>query len=445
MICKLGDRLREKFYIETYGCQMNVYDSDLVEKILVDAGYNKTNNIEDADFLFVNTCAVRENATDRVVNKLSQHRKYKKYGKMKLIGILGCMPQHDGEGIKERVPFVDIMAGPDSYKKLPSLILSALDEKSYMEDLLLDKTENYENLFPSKQSGTNSFIAIMRGCNNFCTYCVVPYTRGRERSRDVKSIIAEVKQNVKNGITEFTLLGQNVNSYNCEGMNFPKLLEKVAKVDGVKRLRFATSHPKDFSDELIDVMAKYDNICNNFHIPFQSGNNKILKEMNRGYTIEDYLKKVDKLKTSIPDISLTTDIIVGFPGETEEEFNDTLNIVKKVKFDNSFIFIYSERKNTKASKIFDDNISRDIKVERLKKLSDLQREVGLEMLSSDIGKVKEVLVESVSKKRESQLKGRTEQNRIVIFDRRDGINVGDYVRVKITKAGGVTLFGDLLD
>ncbi|MBN1968026.1 MAG: tRNA (N6-isopentenyl adenosine(37)-C2)-methylthiotransferase MiaB [Candidatus Delongbacteria bacterium] len=436
-----------KYFIETYGCQMNVYDSELISTILKEDGYEEAENISEAEIFFVNTCAVRENATERVINKLRQHNMYKRKGRMKIMGVLGCMPQHDNDMLKERLPFVDIFAGPDSYRRLPELIKKAINHKrnEFEEDIIHDKTENYDQIFPSRKEGTNAFIAITRGCNNFCTYCVVPYTRGRERSRDIDSILEEVNETIDMGFTEITLLGQNVNSYVSGEYNFPKLLKRISEVNGVRRLRFATSHPKDLDDELIEVIAEKNNICNNFHIPFQSGSNKILRDMNRGYTIENYLDKIDKLKNAIPGITLTTDIIIGFPGETDEDFQKTLDVVGSVGYDNAFTFIYSERKNTAAERRFPDNVPKEIKAERMQKLTEVQKNIGLSKLREDIGKVKEVLVESKSKKREWQLKGRTEENRIVIFDGRFGIRSGDYVNVRIKDAEGITLFGELID
>lgn len=433
------------FYIETYGCQMNKYDSELVSSILGKEGYESTDNIDETDILLINTCAVREHATERVINKLKSYEIYKKRGKVEVIGIIGCMPQHDRGGLKEKLPFIDILAGPDSYRRLPEMLGMTLSKGCLVEDTDLNKDENYDLIFPSRQAGTNAFIAIMRGCNNFCSYCVVPYTRGRERSRSLESIIDETKKTVADGFSEITLLGQNVNSYKYGDIGFPELLRQVSKVDGLKRLRFATSHPKDLSDELITVMAECDNICPSLHLPFQSGSNRILEMMNRGYTIESYKEKINKIKKAIPDIALTADIIVGFPSETEEDFEDTLQTVKDVSFDNSFTFIYSERENTAAEKKYTDDIDRETKVGRLQRLSDLQKEVGLKNLQSEVGKIREVLVENISKKRDWQLKGRTVHNRIVIFDKKDDLKTGDYVNVKIVRAEGVTLFGEIVN
>ena len=435
------------FFIETYGCQMNKYDSELVTSILEDKGFIVADSKNDADILLVNTCAVRENATERVLNKMSHFRNYKRNGNTQIIGILGCMPQHDSKAIKEKLDFIDISMGPDSYRNLPNLINNIKSGKEeYLEDIELDEYENYDNLFPSRKGGVSAFVAITRGCNNFCTYCVVPHTRGRERSRPYSSIIEEIEKSVDNGngFKEITLLGQNVNSYSSEGVNFPQLLDKVAQIKGLKRIRFATSHPKDLSDDLIKVMAKHKNICDNLHLPFQSGSNRILKMMNRKYTIEDYLVKLEKVKKIIPEVSFTSDVIIGFCTESNEDFDETLNLIRKVGYDNLFTFKYSERDNTTAKSKFINDVSDKKKAERMDKLLATQKEISLKKLEEDIGKIKEVLIESTSKKRDTQLKGRTEQNRIVIFDKVEGANIGDFVNVKITSVGGLTLFGEII-
>ena len=435
------------FHIETYGCQMNKYDSELVTSILEEKGFIQTDSKNEADILLVNTCAVRENATDRVINKMSHFKNYKKNGNTQIIGILGCMPQHDSKAIKEKLDFIDISMGPDSYRNLPNLINDIKNgNDNYLEDLKLDEYENYDNLFPSRQGGVSAFVAITRGCNNFCTYCVVPHTRGRERSRPFSSIIEEIEKTVrgKDGFKEITLLGQNVNSYNSEGVNFPKLLDRVAQIDGLKRIRFATSHPKDLSDELIEVMVKNKNICDNLHLPFQSGSNRILKMMNRKYTIEEYLAKLEKIKKIIPKISLTSDVIIGFCSETDDDFEDTIKLIKTVGYDNLFTFIYSERDNTTAKNKFKNDVSDEIKAKRMDKLLAIQKEISLKRLEEDLGEVKEVLIESISKKRDTQLKGRTEQNRIVIFDKIDDVNIGEFVKIKITRVGGLTMFGEIV-
>jgi len=437
--------LNKTFLIETYGCQMNVYDSELIVSILTTAGFTEVINASEADIILANTCAIREHATERVFNKLSNYLGYKKSGSLKIMGILGCMPQHDSELIKQKLPFIDFVAGPDNYQSLPEIINQILIKRKYIIKTEFNKTENYDQILPTRQLGTMAYVTIMRGCNNFCAYCVVPYTRGRERSKDANAIIKEIEVAVNEGFTEVTLLGQNVNSYSSENLNFPQLLEKIAAIPGLKRLRFFTSHPKDISDELIEVMTKNPVICKSLHLPFQAGSNPVLERMNRGYTIEKYLGTIDKVKTAMPDISLTTDVIVGFPGETEEDFAKSLAVIEKVGFDNAFTFIYSQRSGTKAAEHFPDDVSDKIKGERLNRLKDLQKEVGLLQLRKDIGKTRSVLIESVSKKRADEWKGRTEQNRIVIFKTDINCKPGDYLEIKINRADGVTLFGEVVN
>lgn len=436
--------LNKTFFIETYGCQMNVVDSEIVTSILIKAGFKLVNDIKKANILLLNTCAIREKAVERVINKLKHHKSLNKSGKLEIAGVLGCIPEHTGDELKAKLDFIKLQVGPDKYRILPQLIKKIYKDKTYLEELDFDMDENYEDVTPYRSEHTNAFISVMRGCNNFCSYCVVPYVRGREKSRTVDSILKEVKDTLENGISEITLLGQNVNSYNYEGIRFPELLQKVADVEGLQRLKFATSHPKDLSEELVDVIAKNDNISNSFHLPFQAGSNKVLKNMNRGYTIEEYLAKLKMIREKIPDIALTTDVIVGFPGETVEDFQETVKVLKDTKFDNAFMFIYSERKNTASAKNFKDDITKEEKGRRQQFISDLQKEIGLEQLRKDIGKIKEVLIESLSKKRKEQYKGRTEQNRIVVFDKVEGCNIGDIVKVKIIEAEGVTLFGEII-
>lgn len=435
-----------KFYIETFGCQMNVYDSDLVAGILLNNGYVKAENIHKADILFVNTCAIREKAVERVIHKMEQyaHLKLKK-GKLKIAGILGCIPEHSPDRLKKELPYIDILCGPDNYDKLPQMISDCLKSKKLQENLELNKEQNYEDILPFTENTHSAFVTVIRGCNNFCAYCVVPYVRGRERSRSVQSVMTEVKDHVSKGITEITLLGQNVNSYNSDGINFAQLLNNVSKIYGLRRLRFATSHPKDISDELISVMADNPKVCKHLHLPFQAGSNEVLKRMNRGYTREEYLSKIEKVRKEIPGIALTTDIIVGFPGETDEDFEQTLDVMKRSGFDNSFMFIYSERDLTFAKKNFEDDVPKKVKAERHKRVAELQKQLGIEQIGKDTGSIKEVLVESVSKKRSTEMIGRTDQNRMVIFSKQDGVKEGDYVHVKISRADGVSLFGEIVN
>jgi len=437
--------LSKSFFIETYGCQMNVYDSELIVSILTSAGFSEVINASEADIILANTCAIREHATERVFNKLSNYLGYKKSGSLKIMGVLGCMPQHDSEQIKQNLPFIDFVAGPDNYQALPEIIHQIMLKRNFIVKTEFNNNENYEQILPARQQGTMAYVTIMRGCNNFCAYCVVPYTRGRERSKDAESVIKEIEATISEGFTEITLLGQNVNSYNSKNLDFPQLLEKIAAIPGLKRLRFFTSHPKDISDELIEVMARNPVICKSLHLPFQAGSNSVLERMNRGYTIEKYLTSIQKVKTAMPDISLTTDVIVGFPGESEADFLESLAVIEKVGFDNSFTFIYSQRNGTKAAEHFPDDVSDEIKGDRLNRLKEFQKSIGLLQLRKDVGKTRTVLIESVSKKRADEWKGRTEQNRIVIFKTDKNCQPGDYLDIKINRADGVTLFGEVVD
>lgn len=425
---------------------MNVYDSELVKSILINAGYEQALNIHKAEILFVNTCAIREKAVERVIHKMDQYAHLKlKRGKVKIAGILGCIPQYSADRLKKELPFIDILSGPDNYDKLPQMIEDCLKNKKMQENLVLDKSQNYEEILPFTENKHSVFVTVMRGCNNYCSYCVVPYVRGRERSRSVQSILTEVKNAVSNGVTEVNLLGQNVNSYSSDGMNFAQLLNKVSEVEGLKRLRFATSHPKDISDELINVMAENPKVCKHLHLPFQAGSNDVLKRMNRGYTREEYLANIEKIRRLIPDVALTSDIIVGFPDESDEDFEKTLDIVRTAGFDNSFMFIYSERELTHAKKNFKDNVPKKVKSERQNKVIEVQKETGIEQIAKDIGKTRVVLAESASKKSRTDMMGRTDQNRIVIFKKEGDISEGDYVNVLITHADGVTLFGEIVN
>jgi tRNA-2-methylthio-N6-dimethylallyladenosine synthase len=434
-----------RFYIETFGCQMNVYDSELVAGILMNAGFVKAGSMKEADILFLNTCAIREKAVERVIHKFQQYGHLRRRGNVKIAGVLGCIPQYSSDLLKKELPFLDILSGPDNYDKLPDMIRAAVKAKKLQENLELTHKQNYEDILPYSENKFSAFVTIMRGCNNFCSYCVVPYVRGRERSRSPESVLKEVRSLVSKGISEVTLLGQNVNSYSSGGVSFADLLNKVSEVDGLKRLRFATSHPKDISEELMRVMADNPKVCKHLHLPFQAGSNDVLKRMNRGYTREEYLSKIGHVRELIPDIALTTDIITGFPGETDEDFQLTLDLMKKAKFDNAYMFIYSERDLTHAKKNYKDDVPKKVKNDRHRAVGDLNKTIGNEQMSQDLGKTKEILIETVSKKRKSELMGRTEQNRMVIFSGDGRVKPGDYVWVKINQADGVSLFGELIN
>ena len=418
---------------------MNVYDSELVSTMMHESGYKKTDDFESADAIFLNTCSIREKAEETVHNRLDNFQHLKRKNPSLLIGVLGCMAQNLKDELLEHKPYVDIILGPDSYRNIPKIIKDRAETKNHLVDTKLSKFEIYDDLFPSRSKGVNSWVSIMRGCDKFCTFCIVPFTRGRERSRPIDSILNEIKDGVNNGFSEFTLLGQNVNSYKTPKGKFPVLLDRVAQIDGVKRLRFTSPHPQDVDDDMLKVMIKHQNICNQVHLPLQAGSDRILKRMNRSYTSSEFLALVDKIKSYMPDCSITTDIIVGFPGETEEEFLETLAIVKKVRFNFAYMFKYSSRPGTKASQ-YDEQISEKIKQERLERLIDIQLENTLLQNKSLINKTVSVLVEKVSKKSDSQWSGRTEGGMWVVFDKNNE-NVGELVDIKINDARGVTLFG----
>ncbi|MGY8782585.1 MAG: tRNA (N6-isopentenyl adenosine(37)-C2)-methylthiotransferase MiaB, partial [Fidelibacterota bacterium] len=329
------------YFIETYGCQMNVADSELVESILLDEGFKKALDINLADAIFVNTCAIREQAEQKVHSQLGRYDLIKQKNPDIIIGVLGCMAQNLKEDLLDNRPFVDIILGPDSYRKLPELLNRKNKDSKSLVDTKLSRYEVYEDLFPNRKNGVNAWVSIMRGCDKFCTFCIVPFTRGRERSRSVKSILDEANQAVQNGYSEITLLGQNVNSYKFEGLKFLNLLEEVAQVPGLKRIRYTSPHPKDMTEDLLRVMAKHDNICNYVHLPVQAGNNRILKRMNRTYTREHFIELSKMIREILPNVGISTDIIVGFPGETNSEFEETLDLMEKVKFDSAFNFKYS--------------------------------------------------------------------------------------------------------
>ena len=438
----------KKFYIETYGCQMNVADSEVVAAILEHSGYALVKDREEADILLVNTCSVRENAEQRVRGRVQGFSQLKKKNPELLVGIMGCMAERLGEKLFEQEKNVNIVVGPDAYMDLPLLIDKAgKGEKAINTDLSL--TETYKDICPTRieETAISGFVSIIRGCDNFCTYCIVPYTRGRERSRSVESIIREVKDLFSKGYREVTLLGQNVNSYNFkEGdsvVDFPVLLERVAESVPDMRIRFATSHPKDMSDATLKTIAKYHNICKHIHLPVQSGSNAVLKNMNRKYTREWYLDRIAAIKKYIPECGLSTDVFVGFHNESDDDFRETLSLMREVRFDLAYMFKYSERPGTMASKRLPDNISEEVKGERLSEMIEMQSKFSLESNKSDIGRVFEVLVEGVSKKSDDQMYGRSSQNKVIVFPRKD-YKVGDYVDIRVIDCTSATLIGESL-
>jgi tRNA-2-methylthio-N6-dimethylallyladenosine synthase len=421
---------------------MNVSDSELVETLLVDQGFQKVDNPDKSDILFVNTCSIREHAEDKVHSLLGRYNLLKRKKPSMIIGVLGCMAQSLKDDILENKPYVDIVLGPDSYRRLPEILKRHEKDEESLVDTQLSKYEVYDDLFPRRKDGVNAWVTIMRGCDKFCTFCIVPFTRGRERSRSVDGIVREVKKAINNGFSEITLLGQNVNSYNYNDRNFPELLDEVAKVDGVKRIRYTSPHPQDINEELLDIMAKHDNICNYIHLPLQAGSNRILKRMNRTYTKEKFIELAEKIRTCLPGVGISTDIIVGFPGETRKEFNETLEVMRKVKFDSAFTFKYSPRKGTKAIE-YDDQLGEDEKQNRLAKVIELQKFNTELRNQSYVNKVVDVLIEKKSKRNENKWAGRTDSNKWVIFNRLD-FNINDIVPVLITKSKGITLYGEII-
>ena len=440
----------KRLFIETYGCQMNVADSEVVASIMEMAGYKITDSIEDADAILLNTCSIRDNAEQKIVTRLQYlaSLRRKKNGQRRLIvGVIGCMAERVRDNLIDNHG-VDLVAGPDSYLDLPALFAAAeAGEKAI--NVELSTTETYREVIPSRIGGNrvSGYISIMRGCNNFCSYCIVPYTRGRERSRPVESILRELADLRAKGFREVTLLGQNVNSYNFTDESgtttgFAALLAAVAEAAPEMRVRFTTSHPKDMSDETIAVIASHSNICRHIHLPVQSGSDKVLKDMNRKYTREWYLGRIRAIREAIPDCGISTDLFTGFHDESEEDFEETLSLMREVGFDSSFMFKYSERPGTLASRTMPDNIPEEVKIERLNRMIALQNELSLESNRRDIGKEFEVLVEGVSKRSTEQWMGRTSQNKTCVFPRGD-YRTGDYVRVIVRDATSATLICDL--
>ncbi|MBQ3740567.1 MAG: tRNA (N6-isopentenyl adenosine(37)-C2)-methylthiotransferase MiaB [Bacteroidales bacterium] len=429
----------KKLYIETYGCQMNFADSEVVAAILKDQ-YTLTQDVQEADLILINTCSIRDKAEQRIHKRLHELEALKKKHRSLQVGLLGCMAERMKEELFETEPILNFIAGPDSYRNLPQLIEnSATGEIQF--NVILSEEETYDNIMPVRYdlNGVSAFVSIMRGCNNFCTYCVVPYTRGRERSRSPQTILHEVEQLLNDGYKEVTLLGQNVNSYQWEDMTFAKLMAAVAEVSPDLRVRFATSHPKDISDELLETIARYDNICKYIHLPVQSGSNEVLKRMNRVYTREYYLERVHKIKELMPDCAISTDIIAGFCGETEEDHQQTLSIMREVGYEYAYMFKYSERGGTMSAKRFKDDIPDEVKTRRLEEIIALQGELSLISNKRDIGKTFQVLIEGVSKRSADQLYGRNSQNKVIIFPK-ENHKIGEYIDVTVKDCTAATLF-----
>ena len=436
----------KKLFIETYGCQMNVADSEVVAAVMGMAGYEVCQSLESADAVFLNTCSVRDNAERKIYNRLDTLNAERKKGRRLIIGVLGCMAERVKEDLLNN-HHADLVAGPDAYLSLPDLIAQA-EQGHKAINIELSTTETYRDIVPQRICGVHigGFVSIMRGCNNFCHYCIVPYTRGRERSRDIESIIKEVQDLSDKGYKEVTLLGQNVNSYrwtadDATTIDFPQLLDKVAKAVPDMRVRFTTSHPKDMSDETLEVIAANDNVCNHIHLPVQSGSDRILKLMNRKYTRQWYMDRVKAIRRIIPDCAISTDIFVGYHSETEEDHMMSLDLMREVGYDSAFMFKYSERPGTYASKHLPDDVPEDVKISRLNEMIALQTQLSAESNRREEGRVVEVLVEGHSKRSREQLCGRTQQNKMVVFDKGNH-HIGDKVMVRITSSTSATLIGE---
>lgn len=441
--------MNKKLYIETYGCQMNVGDSEVIFSILADEGYERTESIDEADVILANTCSIRDNAEQRIWGRLDQFQKQKESKPDAVIGIVGCMAERLKDKLIETGK-VDLVAGPDSYRTLPTLLRDIAPDKPQI-NVLLSHEETYADIVPVRtdRNGVSAFISIMRGCNNVCSYCVVPYTRGAERSRDPQTIVAEARDVFSKGYKEVTLLGQNVDSYRwkpADGgkeVSFPELLEAVAGISPDLRVRFATNHPKDISDELIAVMAAHENICEHIHLPVQSGSNRLLEKMRRRYTREWYLDRVAKIREAMPGCGITTDVIAGFCSETEEDHQDTLDIFREVGFDYAYMFYYSERPGTMAARHFPDDVSLEVKTRRLNEIIALQNQLSLDSNLKDVGKKFKVLVEGPSKKNPDELCGRTGSNKMCVFP--DKVHkAGDYVEVEVMSCTSATLICKLV-
>ncbi len=442
----LEDPGRPRIYIETYGCQMNVNDSEVILRIMQDAGYSLTDNIGEASVILANTCSIRDNAEQRIWGRIEQFRLQKRKRTGIVVGITGCMAERLKDKLLES-HVVDLVAGPDSYRNLPEMV-KAVTPDSPQINVLLSQEETYADISPVRmdKNGVSAFISIMRGCNNVCSYCVVPYTRGAERSRDPQSILREAKELAENGYREITLLGQNVDSYLWKGeheVNFAGLLEMVAQVSPEVRIRFSTSHPKDISDEVIETMARYENICRHIHLPVQSGSNAMLEKMRRKYTREWYLERVRKIRSVIPECGLSTDIIAGFCGETGQDHRDTLSLMEEAGFDSAFMFQYSERPGTLAARKYPDDIPLEVKTERLNEIIALQNRLSLESNSRDVGKRFKVLIDGISKRNEEEFCGRTTTNKVCVFSA-PGYSIGDYAEVEVTSCTSATLLSKLV-
>jgi tRNA-2-methylthio-N6-dimethylallyladenosine synthase len=448
----------KKLYLESYGCQMNFSDSEIVASIMTENGFETTRNSEEADLILLNTCSIRDNAEQRVRNRLMQFHSQKKKNGNLMIGVLGCMAERLKSQLLDEEKLVDLVVGPDAYRELPSLVEEVTDGRKAV-NVLLSREETYAEINPVRldNNGVTAFISIMRGCDNMCSFCVVPFTRGRERSRDPESIVHEAKYLFQEGYREVTLLGQNVDSYRWniskkgeiideskETVNFAQLLEKVAQVNPDLRVRFSTSHPKDMTDDVLHTMAKYENICEYIHLPVQSGNTEVLKKMNRGYSREWYMNRIDAIRRIMPNAAISTDIITGFCGETDEQHEDTLSLMRAVEYEFAYMFKYSERPKTLAERKYEDDVPEAVKQKRLEEIIQIQSASSLKRNKASVGKTFKVLVEGVSKKSDKKLFGRNSQNAVIVFDRGD-IEPKTYVNVKVTDCTSATLIGEVVN
>jgi len=442
------DTGKKKFYVESYGCQMNFSDSEIIASILMESGYAATRNMEESDLILINTCSIREKAEDTVRKRLRVFDKVKKKRQGTLVGVMGCMAERLKAKLLEQEKLVDLVVGPDAYRDLPKLIESAETGQKGV-NVLLSREETYADISPVRleSNGVSAFISIMRGCNNMCSFCVVPFTRGRERSRDMFSIVSEATDLFNRGFREVTLLGQNVDSYLWENpesgdkVNFANLIETVAKIHPDLRIRFSTSHPKDITDEVVETIAAYENICNYIHLPVQSGNSRVLKMMNRTYDREWYKGRIDAIYRILPDCAISSDMITGFCSETEEEHQDTLSIMEYAKYSMSYMFFYSERPGTLAARKYPDDIPLEVKKKRLTEIIKLQSKISHDLNQEDIGQTFKVLIDGLSKRSDQDLRGRNSQNKVIIFPNAPELKIGEYTHVKVTSATSATLTG----
>ena len=438
---KIAPMEKKQVYVETYGCQMNVADSEVVLSIMNDTGFGITQSPGEADIIFINTCSVRDNAEQRVRQRISTLKNYKRKNPGVLIGVLGCMAERLRTELIDNSSVVDMVVGPDEYRRLPELVENAFNGQRGIA-VKLSRIENYDDIMPLRTEGINAWISVMRGCDKFCTFCVVPFTRGRERSRKLQSITEEVRRLSERGFKEITLLGQNVNSYHDGEFDFADLIQRVSEVDRSIRIRFMTPHPQDMSEKLIRAIAENKNICNSIHLPVQSGSNRILQLMNRTYTVKQYLSLVDRIRFAIPGATLSTDIIAGFPTETEDDHKQTLEVIQKIGYDGAFTFKYSPRQHTKAWEM-DDDVPDGLKVDRLNEIIELQQNISLEKNKRLVGSTVEILVERESAKSDDEWMGRTDTNKVTVFPKNDS-RIGELVTIKIDRCNSATLFGTII-